>query len=169
VVVALYVGTCAPPLLSREATCCGCPTKTLQRCAPPPRRVMNWRRLRSSMGSPPGTRCASLPQAQIRRKRPQVLGVDLNRSESSRQPPFTPAADSWRTPPSPPRASVRSRALACDCGGSARWPVSLQTAGRRGRRSRISRALAHLRVYRTNQGAGSRRAFFLNRRSCILP
>jgi hypothetical protein len=25
---------------------------------------MNWRRLRSSIGSPPGTRCASLPQAQ---------------------------------------------------------------------------------------------------------
>ena len=46
-------------------------------------------------------------------KRPQVLGVDLNRSESSRQPPFTPAANSWRTPPSQPRASLRSRASAC--------------------------------------------------------
>src|SRR6516165_313611 len=32
--------------------------------AAPPSSVMNWRRLRSSMGSPPGTRCASLPQAQ---------------------------------------------------------------------------------------------------------
>src|SRR5262249_13358788 len=32
--------------------------------AAPPSSVMNWRRLGSSMGSPPGTRCASLPQAQ---------------------------------------------------------------------------------------------------------
>jgi len=32
--------------------------------AAPPSRLMNWRRLRSNMGSPPGTRYASLPQGQ---------------------------------------------------------------------------------------------------------
>jgi len=52
-------------------------------------------------------------------KRPQVLGVDLNRSESSRQPPFTPAANSWRPPPSRPRASAHSRASACGPAGVA--------------------------------------------------
>jgi hypothetical protein len=30
----------------------------------PPSSDMNWRRLMSGMGSPPGTRCASLPQTQ---------------------------------------------------------------------------------------------------------
>src|SRR5262245_41041474 len=44
---------------------------------------MNSRRLRSSMGSPPGTRYASLPRLRMPRK---VLGVDLNRSESRRWP-----------------------------------------------------------------------------------
>jgi hypothetical protein len=33
-------------------------------------------------GLPPGTRCASLCRIKMRRKHPQVLGVDLNRSES---------------------------------------------------------------------------------------
>src|SRR5215468_5833057 len=33
-------------------------------------------------GLPPGTRCASLCRLKMRRKHPQVLGVDLNRSES---------------------------------------------------------------------------------------
>src|SRR5262249_17885637 len=37
-----------------------------------------------SMGSPPGTRCASLLRLRMPRKRPQVLGGDLNRSESRR-------------------------------------------------------------------------------------
>src|SRR6516162_9917532 len=34
-------------------------------------------------GLPPGTRCASLCRIKMRRKHPQVLGVDLNRSELS--------------------------------------------------------------------------------------
>jgi len=44
-------------------TCC--PRATSGHAAAPPSSVINWRRLGSSMGSPPGrTRCASLPQAQ---------------------------------------------------------------------------------------------------------
>jgi len=36
---------------------------------------------------------------------------------------FTPAASSWRTPPSPPRASPRSRALGCDKHDGVREPA----------------------------------------------
>ena len=36
--------------------------------------VMNWRRLRSSMGSPPGTRRASLPQTQDAQEAPATGG-----------------------------------------------------------------------------------------------
>jgi hypothetical protein len=75
----------------------------------------------------------------MRRKRPEVLGVDLNRSGSSRQPvcPCTPAASSSRKPPSWPRASARTRASAAigQLSQSARqksplsscrqWPVSV--------------------------------------------
>jgi hypothetical protein len=46
-----------------------------------PSRVMNWRRLRSSMGSPPGTRRASLPQAQDALEAPAGPWGSLNRSE----------------------------------------------------------------------------------------
>jgi hypothetical protein len=44
------------------------------------------------------------------RKRPQVLGGDLNRSESGRPPayPRLPAAIPSRTPPLRPRASARN-------------------------------------------------------------
>jgi hypothetical protein len=48
----------------------------------PPRSVMNWRRLRSSMGSPPEPAVPAYRRLRMPRKRPEVLGVDLNRSES---------------------------------------------------------------------------------------
>ena len=38
----------------------------------------------------PGPRYASLPQGQDARKRPQVLGVDLNRSESREKGQWVP-------------------------------------------------------------------------------
>jgi hypothetical protein len=45
---------------------------------------MNWRRLRSSMGSSSEPAVPAYLRLRMPRKRPQVLGVDLNRSESSR-------------------------------------------------------------------------------------
>jgi hypothetical protein len=42
---------------------------------------MNWRRLMSSMGSPPEPSVPANRRLRMRRKGPQVLGVDLNRSE----------------------------------------------------------------------------------------
>jgi len=50
--------------------------------AAPPRSVMHWRRLMSSMGSPPEPAVPAYRRLRMPRKRPQVLGVDLNRSES---------------------------------------------------------------------------------------
>jgi hypothetical protein len=50
------------------------------RAAAPPSSVMNWRRLRSSMGSPRGTRCAILPQAQ---DAPEAPAGPWGRPESS--------------------------------------------------------------------------------------
>jgi hypothetical protein len=44
---------------------------------------MNWRRLRSSMGSSPEPAGPAYRTLRMNRKRPQVLGVDLNRSELS--------------------------------------------------------------------------------------
>jgi hypothetical protein len=49
--------------------------------AAPPSSVRNWRRLRSSMGSPPKPAVPAYSRLRMHRKRPQVLGVDLNRSE----------------------------------------------------------------------------------------
>jgi hypothetical protein len=46
----------------------------------PPSSVMNWRRLRSSMGSPEPA-VPAYPRLRMPRKRPQVLGVGLNRSD----------------------------------------------------------------------------------------
>jgi hypothetical protein len=51
--------------------------------AAPPSSVMNWRRLRSSMGSPSEPAVPAYSSPRMPRKRPQVLGVDLNRSEST--------------------------------------------------------------------------------------
>jgi hypothetical protein len=51
--------------------------------AAPPSSVMNWRRLRSGMGSSPEPAVPAYRRLRMARKRPQVLGVDLNRSESS--------------------------------------------------------------------------------------
>jgi hypothetical protein len=52
---------------------------------------MNSRRLRSSMGSSPEPALGAYSRLRIPRKRPQVLGVGLNPSESSCPPlPFAP-------------------------------------------------------------------------------
>src|SRR5262245_66026417 len=45
---------------------------------------MKWRRLVSSMGSSPEPAVPAYDRVRVRRKRPAVLGIDLNRSESSR-------------------------------------------------------------------------------------
>src|SRR5262249_8681402 len=70
--------------------------------------VMNWRRPASSMGSLPEPAVPAYSSLRMPRKRPQVLGVDLKCSESSRQPACPrlslPPPSSWRTPPSQPRA-----------------------------------------------------------------
>src|SRR5262245_49848603 len=52
--------------------------------AAPPSSVMNWRRPKSSMGSSPEPAVPAYRRLTMPRKRPQVLGLDLNRSESSR-------------------------------------------------------------------------------------
>jgi hypothetical protein len=51
--------------------------------AAPPSSVMNSRRLTSSMGSSPEPAMPAYSRLRMPRKRPQVLGADLNRSESS--------------------------------------------------------------------------------------
>src|SRR5215467_10217591 len=43
---------------------------------------MNWRRLRLGMGSSPEPSVPAYRRLRMHRKRPQVLGADLNRSES---------------------------------------------------------------------------------------
>ena len=53
--------------------------------ATPPSSVRNWRRLRSSMGSSPEPAVPAYRRLRMPRKRPQVLGADLNRSESRRR------------------------------------------------------------------------------------
>src|SRR5262245_46025569 len=50
----------------------------------PPSSVMKWRRLVSSMGSSPEPAVPAYGRVRVHRKRPAVLGIDLNRSESSR-------------------------------------------------------------------------------------
>src|SRR5262249_35320980 len=65
------------------AGCCA-RTASGQAAAAPPSSVMNWRRLRSSMGSSPEPAEPAYRRLRMPRKRPQVLGVDLNRSESGR-------------------------------------------------------------------------------------
>jgi hypothetical protein len=60
-----------------------------QAAAAPPSSVMNWRRLMSGMGSPPEPAVPAYRTLRMPRKRPEVLGVDLNRSES-------PSKDSTR-------------------------------------------------------------------------
>ena len=50
--------------------------------AAPPTSGMNWRRLWSSMGSSPEPAVPAYRRLRLHRKRPQVLGVDLNCSES---------------------------------------------------------------------------------------
>src|SRR5262249_9708842 len=50
--------------------------------AAPPSSVMNWRRLRSSMGSSPEPAVPPYPSLRMPRMHPLVLGADLNCSES---------------------------------------------------------------------------------------
>jgi len=45
---------------------------------------MKWRRLVSSMGSSPKPAVPAYGRVRVHRKRPAVLGIDLNRSESGR-------------------------------------------------------------------------------------
>src|SRR5438309_1681862 len=52
--------------------------------AAPASSVIKWRRRRSSMGSLPEPAGPAYPRLRVPRKRLQVLGVDLNRSELSR-------------------------------------------------------------------------------------
>src|SRR5258708_29269192 len=52
--------------------------------AAPPSSVRNWRGPRSNMGSPPEPGVPAYRSLSMPRKRPRVLGVDLNRSESRR-------------------------------------------------------------------------------------
>src|SRR5215467_415921 len=61
----------------------------------PPSSVINWRRLRSGMGSSPEPAVPAYSKLRVPRKQPQVLGVDLNCSESrDRVPGFrTPFVD----------------------------------------------------------------------------
>jgi hypothetical protein len=51
--------------------------------------VMNWRRLRSSMGSSPEPAVPAYRRLRLPRKRPQVLGPDLNSSESGCRRPIS--------------------------------------------------------------------------------
>jgi hypothetical protein len=64
-----------------------------------PSSVMNWRRLGSSMGSSPEPAVPAYSRLRMPRKRPQVLGLDLNHPESGRpRLPFAPphrATPSW--------------------------------------------------------------------------
>src|SRR5262249_33947093 len=64
------------------AGCCACAASG--HAAAPPSSVMNWRRLMSSMGSSPEPAVPAYRRLRMPRKRPQVLGVDLNCSESRR-------------------------------------------------------------------------------------
>ena len=52
----------------------------------PPRRVRKWRRLRSSMGSSPEPAVPAYSRLRMLWKRPKVLGIGLNRPESSGRP-----------------------------------------------------------------------------------
>src|SRR5260221_3808568 len=62
------VGVCAPAASGDAAAA--------------PSSVMNWRRLRSSMGSPSEPAMPAYRRLRMLRKRPLVLGGDLNCSES---------------------------------------------------------------------------------------
>src|SRR5262249_47253389 len=54
--------------------------------AAPPSSVMKWRRLVSSMGSSPEPAVPAYRRLRMLRKRPQVLGLALNRSDTGRAP-----------------------------------------------------------------------------------
>ena len=64
----------------------GCCARTASgQAAAPLSSVMNWRHLRSSMDSSPEPAVPAYRRLRMPRKLPQVLGADLNRSESRRR------------------------------------------------------------------------------------
>src|SRR5262249_538670 len=94
--------------------------------AAPPSSEMNWRRLMLSMGSSPEPAMPAYRRLRMPRKRLKVLGVDLNRSESSRQP----ACPRLSLPP-PALRERRHRGLACGLIAVRRLPFSVVPVGER--------------------------------------
>ena len=64
------------------ADCCACAASG-HAAAAPPSSVMKSRRLTSSMGSSPEPAVPAYRKLRMPRKHPQVLGLDLNRSEQA--------------------------------------------------------------------------------------
>jgi hypothetical protein len=77
--------------------------------ATPPSSVMNWRRPVSSMGSPPEPAVPAYRRLRMPRKRPQVLGLDLNRSERAGTRAAVPAADGTPSTPNAYRQKSLNR------------------------------------------------------------
>src|SRR5262245_55153764 len=72
------------PISGRTGADC-CARAARGHAAAPPSSVMNWRRLVSSMVSSPEPAVPAYRRLSMLRKRPQVLGEDMNRSESRRR------------------------------------------------------------------------------------
>src|SRR5262245_24947929 len=70
------------PMVGSLPACCA-RAASGHAAAAPPSSEMNWRRLESNMGSSPEPVVPAYSRLRMPRKRPQVLGADLNRSESS--------------------------------------------------------------------------------------
>src|SRR6516225_6024629 len=68
------------PMRRTRSPCCA-RAPSGQAAAVPLRSVMNWRRLMSSMGSSPEPAVPAYRRLRMPWKHPQVLGLDLNRSE----------------------------------------------------------------------------------------
>ena len=78
-----------PVVIARDGLLSDCCARAASgHAAAPPMSVMNWRRLRSSMGSSPEPAVPAYRRLTMPRKRPQVLGADLKSSES--QPRYPP-------------------------------------------------------------------------------
>src|SRR5262245_56239886 len=84
------IGAQSPPLRglltptepTRNILGIGCPRAASgHAAAAPPMSVMNWRHLRSSMGSSPEPAVPAYRRLRMLRKRPQVLGIDINRQK----------------------------------------------------------------------------------------
>src|SRR5262249_22620446 len=77
-------GVAGRPGITDIARCCA--RAASGHAAALPRSEMNWRRLRSSMGSSPEPAVPAYGRGRGDRKGPQVLGVDRIGSESRRRP-----------------------------------------------------------------------------------